>query len=102
DGNDFVDVAVLELGPQVTVNPLFELLHGPPPLAATFTAHGQPGIMLISASGFRPGAQGESAMLGVTALLDGQAAGGMGAFTNEPLSHKALVPGYLVLAPTAG
>src|SRR2546425_796016 len=40
DGNDFVDLTVAELGAQVAVSPLFELLRGPPPLAATFMAHG--------------------------------------------------------------
>ncbi len=73
---------------------------GPLPLSTTFTAEGD-GDVIFYVSG---SAWSESAgsAISITLYLDGQAIGTISAYTNEPTSHKTLVPVFFPATLTFG
>jgi hypothetical protein len=73
---------------------------GPLPLGTTFTAEGDGDVVFFvsgSAWSATPGSP-----ISITLYLDGQAVGTISAFTNEPSSHKTLVPAFFPATLTAG
>lgn len=66
---------------------------GPLPLTKQFTAEGD-GDVLIFVSG-SAWSQNTDQLIGINVLLDGQAIWSSSVWTNEPASHKALVPVFI-------
>jgi hypothetical protein len=72
---------------------------GPLPLNTTFTAEGDGDVVFfVSGSAWSASASAISIVL----YLDGQAIGTISGFTNEPTSHKTLVPAFFPAILTAG
>jgi hypothetical protein len=73
---------------------------GPLPLQATFNAEVEGDVLFfVSGSAW---SQTEGSTLSVLLFLDGTVIGSISVMTNEPTSHKALVPAFMAAQLTYG
>jgi hypothetical protein len=72
---------------------------GPLPITTAFTAEGDGDVVFfVSGSAW----SNSASAISITLYLDGQAIGTISGFTNEPSSHKTLVPAFFPATLTAG
>jgi len=83
--------------------PLFQNKAGIPEGAALFSSdlvtEGRAGVLFVAGTAY---SREPDATIGMSVLVDDQPVGQIVTYSNEGLSHKAFVPGELVLKPSAG